>query len=128
MERTPTQITEGFTQWVAGNVDVEFKIKPCNGSAANGLSKLELQPILQLKSPVTFPTDLNYDMLWHCSLFFSSDNEPRPSFLLQSATSGNKHLQNQPQSYVEFILHLSNIKVCNRSSYKVTSRSTLHYL
>lgn len=58
-------------------------------STGTGEDKLIFHPAE--KQHVSLPPSVHCDLLWHCSWFFSSNNEPRPNWagFMQSATSAS---------------------------------------
>ena len=72
-------------------------------SARIGVEKLKLDPNLSFEFAFQIPSDYQYDLLWHCGWFISTDQDPRPNWsgLLQTSTSN--HNQNDDKSTIEFL-------------------------
>ena len=75
----------------SGFTDV-VDILPFQGSSHNGLATINLKPILNLASEVFESLEMNLDLLWQCSWFFSNKESPRPNWsgFMQHSTTSNQ--------------------------------------
>ena len=96
-----------------------------------GQHTLKLSPVLELQLVMTFPPELNYDLIWHYGWFQTFDNKLRPNWpgFIQYAT--NVTFQQKKSQYtVEFLpiidLSLSN-ETCIYSTLKFVIKQAQNF-